>query len=87
MSELVKILSLPNQFEQCYDYFPTWLCRQAGINKDPTVWLNGTTPLPKSIFKNIMSLMTSKMLRSFSYLDFPAIEEHVIDTNAKKQLS
>jgi hypothetical protein len=34
---------------------------QGGINKDPTVWLDGARPPPKYIFKNNMSSTNSKI--------------------------
>jgi hypothetical protein len=38
---LIKFLSLSNPSELCPGYFPGQLCWPMGINKDPTVWLDG----------------------------------------------
>ncbi len=62
MSELIKFLSLSNPLELCSHPFPSRLCRPGGINEDPTIWLDGTRPSPKYIFKNNMSLTNSKNL-------------------------
>jgi hypothetical protein len=42
ISELVKFFSLTNPVEPCSDHFNDRLPRPRGINKDPTVWLDGT---------------------------------------------
>ncbi len=61
MSNLVEFVSLSNPFDQCSDHFIDWLCRPRGINKYPTVWLDGDRLLPKNIFKNNISLTNSKI--------------------------
>ncbi len=61
MSKLVKFLSLSNLLELCSDHFPSWLCKLRGVNKDPTVWLDGARPPPMYNFKNNMSLTNSKI--------------------------
>ncbi len=52
MPEFVKFLNLSNPSELCSDHFPGWLCWPGGINKDPTVWLDGARPPPEHIFKD-----------------------------------
>ena len=61
MSELVEFLNLSNLLELCLDQFPYWLCWLGGINKDPTVWLDGTRPPPKYAIKNNMGSMNTKI--------------------------
>ncbi len=41
--------------ELCSNNFPARLCHQGGINKDPTVGLDGARPPPKNVFKNNMT--------------------------------
>ncbi len=57
-AELFKFFILSNPLELCSGYFPGQL---GGINKDPTVWPDGTRPPPKCIFKKNKSLMNSKI--------------------------
>jgi hypothetical protein len=54
LSELVEFFSLSIQFDLCPDHFPGQLCRLGGINKDPTVRLDGARPPLKHIFKKRM---------------------------------
>jgi hypothetical protein len=61
MSEFVKFFSLSNPSELCSDHFHTWLCQPGGINKDPTSWLDGATPPPKYVFRNIINLTNWKI--------------------------
>ncbi len=39
-----KCLSLSNPLKKSSDLLPRWLCPPVGINKDPTVWLDGKRP-------------------------------------------
>jgi hypothetical protein len=48
------------KLELCSDHFPSWLHQPEGINKDPTVWLDGARPPPKYVFKNNVILANSK---------------------------
>jgi len=61
MSELVKFLSLSNPLARWSDHFPDWLCHPGGINKNPSVWLDGVRPSPKYVFKNNISSKNSKI--------------------------
>jgi hypothetical protein len=59
MSELVKFLRQSNPLELCSDQFPTRLSQPGGINKDPTVLLDGARPLSRYSFKiNMRSIST-----------------------------
>jgi len=49
MSELVKFLSLSNPLGLCSDHFSG---QPEGINKDPTVWLDGAKPTLRYVFQN-----------------------------------
>jgi hypothetical protein len=59
--ELVKFLYLSNPLKLRSDHLPSRQSRPWGINKDPTVWLDGTEPPPKYVFKNDISLTNSKI--------------------------
>jgi hypothetical protein len=60
MSEIVNFFSWSNPLELCSDNFSGWLWHLGGINKN-TVWLDGTRPPPKYVFKNNLSLTNSKI--------------------------
>ncbi len=57
MFDLVEFSSLSNPFELCSDHFPGSHWKPGGINKDPTVWLEGAIPPPKYVFTNNISSM------------------------------
>ncbi len=61
MSKLVEFSSLSNLLHLCSDHFPGQLCRPGGINKDPTIWLDGARPPPRYISKNNISLTNWKI--------------------------
>jgi hypothetical protein len=61
MSEVVEFLSLSNLLGQCSDHFHGRLFWPEGINKDPSVGLDGAVASPKYIFKNSKSLTNSKI--------------------------
>ncbi len=54
MSELVKFLSMSNPLELCSDQFSSRFHWAGGINKDPTVWLDGALPPPLSTISKIV---------------------------------
>jgi hypothetical protein len=54
MSEFVKFLSLSNRLELCSDQFSSRFHWAGGINKDPTVWLDGALPPPLSTISKIV---------------------------------
>ncbi len=47
---------MSNSLELCTYHFPGWLRWPGGINKDPTVWVDGARPPNKYVFKNNISL-------------------------------
>jgi hypothetical protein len=73
MPELVEFVSLSKQLELRSDHFPGQRSQPRGINKDPTVWLDGARAPLKHIFKNNMSSTNSKIRPTFvgSIVHFP----------------
>ncbi len=65
MSESLQFFSRSNLSELRSDHFQVWLCRPAGINKDPSVWVDEVRPLPKYVFKNDMSSKNSDATANF----------------------
>ncbi len=57
MFDLVEFSSLSNPFELGSDNFPSSHGKPGGINKEPTVWLEGAIPPPMYAFKNNISSM------------------------------
>ncbi len=53
MTVLVKFLSLSNPLKPGSDNFIGRLSQPRGLNKDPTVWLDGARP-PLGMFSNII---------------------------------
>jgi hypothetical protein len=47
----VKFSSLSNPLELCSDHFIGQRCQPGGINKDPTIWIDGARLPLKYIFK------------------------------------
>jgi len=54
-------LSFSNPLELFSDHFSSQLCQPGGINKGPTVWLDGARP-PLSIFSFIIRVFTKSKI-------------------------
>jgi hypothetical protein len=62
--KVVEISSFSNPLEIVLDDFPTRVCQPAlliTVNKDTTVWVDGARPPSRYVFKNNISLMSSKI--------------------------
>jgi hypothetical protein len=56
-----QVGTLSHLLKSCSDHFPSLLCQQGVLNKDPTVWLEGAIPTQISIIMSLASLQFVKI--------------------------